>query len=119
MSLGRVGLMLCCGAALACAAVEPGGAGGAEEAEIIGEHVRGQVLAKFRPGVSEERVKEILDAQGAAAAERLGLPGVLLLRFPEDVSVADAVRRLSGLPEVEYAEPNYRVRIPEEPPGAK
>ena len=78
------------------------------------EHVPNEMLVKFKPGTSEtaklavlERVNgKIKEKIATKAMERLGdLEGISLVTLPG--AALEAISRVKGLPEVEYAEPNY------------
>jgi thermitase len=68
--------------------------------------VPGQVLVKFKKGVSASRMSAAHSALGAVKTESLPT-GVELVKTQAGQSVQDAVRSYSALPDVEYAEPNY------------
>jgi hypothetical protein len=72
------------------------------------QFVPGQVLVKFNEGVSEDRIEEIVRAEGGQVKDIIGRTGVYLITIPEKVDTREAVNRFSARPEVLYAEPNYR-----------
>lgn len=74
--------------------------------------VEGQVLVRFRPWAGAAERERVLSEEGARAEKVLGGTGVLLVQLPAGKTVPDAVRDLSRHPEVEYAEPNYLVKVP-------
>lgn len=68
---------------------------------------QGEVLVKFRPEVPEERrqaVRELLEASVERVFKGIGVEH---WRLPAGADTGEALARLSALPEVEYAEPNY------------
>src|SRR5262245_31638377 len=76
--------------------------------------VAGEVLVKFRrrPVASE---LSLIQAEGDADEVRsIGRAGTILLRS-RSRSTAALLSRLSGRPDIVYAEPNYIVRIGAEP----
>jgi subtilisin family serine protease len=73
-----------------------------------GEFVPGEVLVKFRTGVSRAIERATHNAVGARVLKRIaGGLGIDHIRLPGGLTVADAVRRYSANPLVEYAEPNF------------
>ncbi len=71
------------------------------------QYVPGEVLVKFRAGISAENMTQALASVQAQAVESIGEIAVTRLRLGADVEVEDAVQRLQQLSQVEYAEPNY------------
>lgn len=71
--------------------------------------VEGELLVRFRKGVSRERAEEIIRAQGATVDRYLDSAGIYVIKLPADADVEEAVRSFSQLNEVERAEPNIRV----------
>jgi hypothetical protein len=69
-----------------------------------------ELLVKFKPGVTEQRIAEIVDGQGTAVLELIKRVSVYRVKITNGRSVEEAVRAYSQLPEVDYAEPNYRRR---------
>jgi hypothetical protein len=72
--------------------------------------VPGEVLIKFRPSVSRERIDAILKENGTALMARIKGSGVHRVRIVGKDAVESVVKKLSALQEVEYAEPNFRFR---------
>ncbi len=77
-------------------------------------HVPNEMLVRFKPGTPEtakaavlERVNgKVKEKIATKAMERLGdLEGISLVTLPG--AALDAISRVKGLPEVEFAEPNY------------
>ncbi len=66
-----------------------------------------ELLVRFRPGVGHGRSEEILAAEGAASLRAVPKLDVRVVRVPPGLTVERAIERLSRMPEVEYAEPNY------------
>ncbi len=73
----------------------------------------GQVLVKFDDKASQERITRIISAEKSKVSKVLGRTGIYLVLLPDNLSVEKAVKRFSSYPEVKYAEPNYRARVPE------
>lgn len=73
-----------------------------------GTFVPGEVLVKFRSGVSRARQNAVHGALAARVAQRIGGGlEVERVRLPRGADVRQAVRRYESNPAVEYAEPNY------------
>jgi subtilisin family serine protease len=73
-----------------------------------GAFVPGELLVKFRSGVSRGSERAAHAANGARVLQRIrGGLGIDHVRLPKGLTVADAVRRYSANPMVEYAEPNF------------
>jgi predicted Fe-Mo cluster-binding NifX family protein len=68
--------------------------------------VSGEVLVKFKPSVSQERIDAILKECGAERIAVLKDLGVQYVRIVNKEAVERVVMRLSAFQEVEYAEPN-------------
>lgn len=66
-----------------------------------------QILVRFRDTVSSRRLNEILKGQQLSRMREIQPLRVQLLSLPEGLAVAEAIKRLQELPEVEFAEPNY------------
>ena len=71
----------------------------------------GELIVKFRDNISKERALEIIAQKGASVKKYLeGINAYHIALKPEQ-DVEAAVREFSSLPEVLYAEPNYKVKI--------
>ena len=68
--------------------------------------VSGEVLVKFKPSVSQERIDAILKESGTELMKMIQGIGVHHVRIVGKESVETVVTRLSAFQEVEYAEPN-------------
>jgi general secretion pathway protein D len=72
---------------------------------------KGELLVKFKDGVSEQRISEIVTSEGASIISEPKTKGPHLLKLKEDQDVHKAAEIFSGYKEVEFAEPNYIIRI--------
>lgn len=68
--------------------------------------VSGEVLVKFKPSVSQDRIDAILKECGTERIAVLKDLGVQHVRIVNKEAVEKVVMRLSAFQEVEYAEPN-------------
>jgi len=75
------------------------------------KYVQGEVLLKFRSDTPDERIQEILSAEGASLLRELKPEGLYLIRLKKKQDVRDAMEIFSAYGEVEYAEPNYMLKI--------
>jgi hypothetical protein len=71
----------------------------------------GEVLVKFKVGVTTERIEGIQEAYGLSLIKRLESIGVYRFKIPSGSTVEDTVKTLNEDLHVEYAEPNYTVSI--------
>jgi hypothetical protein len=71
-------------------------------------YIQGQVVLKFRGDVSQERIMEIVAAEGGTVIKVLKRSGLHLVSLPVDRKVLPAVDSFSRYPEVLSAEPNYQ-----------
>jgi hypothetical protein len=90
------------------------GCGGAAQGT---NYVEGEVLVKFRAGVSEERMAEIHRTLGNRVAE--SWPAIRWYRvlLKEGVTVPEGIREYRSLREVENAEPNFKEYLGTPPQG--
>jgi len=74
-------------------------------------YVKGEVVLKFKEGIPDERVSEILSAEGSSIIRELEPKGLYLVKLKEEQEVKDAIEKFTPYEEVEYAEPNYILTI--------
>ena len=106
LALAAAATLGLCGIALAQPGPEQNwrGEGGAE-------HRLGEVLLAFHPGVPPGRANAVRKALGATKIKDFPRIGVHHWQLPPELSVAEAVKKLRGNPDVKYAEPNYLVQM--------
>jgi len=75
------------------------------------QFIEGEVLVKFKADVTRDEIECICKAYGLSLMERIGRTGVYRFRIPPTRRVKDTVNALNEDPHIEYAEPNYIVRI--------
>jgi len=75
------------------------------------QFVQGEVLVKFKVGMTREGIDGIREAYGLSLIKRLESIGVYRFKIPSGCTVGDMVDALNEDPQVEYAEPNYKVSI--------
>lgn len=81
-----------------------------------GKYKEGEILVKFKPGIAAASVQahQII---GAELIKRIPLIDVDHVRLPEGLTVKDAIAQYMQDPNVEYAEPNYLLRVAETIPN--
>jgi general secretion pathway protein D len=68
----------------------------------------GELLVKFREGITDNEAQEIISRQGATVIKYFEGIKVYHLRLRSGQDVEEAVNEFSKIPEVQYAEPNYK-----------
>ncbi|MBV9924507.1 MAG: S8 family serine peptidase [Acidobacteria bacterium] len=75
-----------------------------------GEEREAEVLVRFKPGVSEERIKEIAASHHDRVEDEIeSVEGLAAIDDLDDHAAASVAEEYASLPEVEYAEPNFRI----------
>jgi general secretion pathway protein D len=85
-----------------------------EFARLENMYKQGEVLVKFKADTSQARIAEILSGEGTSIISPLEPEGLYLIRLKEGEDVRNAVKKFIRYPEVEYAEPNYIIRMQNE-----
>jgi hypothetical protein len=81
------------------------------------DYVPRELLVKFKPEASAADIRFINSHHGAAVLSVVSGIKVHRLRLPAGLSVEEAVARYGKSPLVEYAEPNYRMKVPSPVPS--
>ena len=79
------------------------------------QRVEGELMVKFKADIPVGRAEEIISGQGASVINYMKEINVYHIRLKPEQKVDDAVKAFTSFPEIIYAEPNYRIRIEEEP----
>ena len=75
---------------------------------------RPEVLVKFRSGVSQETIENLTARLHDRVEDRIeNAPGWESIDDLDDADAAETVAEYSRLPEVEYAEPNFEIELPD------
>ena len=75
---------------------------------------RPEVLVKFKSGVSLESIEALSERLNDRIEDRIeNAPGWAAIDDLDDANAATTVQEYFALPEVEYAEENYEIRIPD------
>src|SRR5512134_584459 len=81
----------------------------------LAEHVPGEMLIRFSPGMNSSQADSRMNEMGVTHKRDIPGIGVQLVTLPPGLSVEQAIDRFSRLPGVEFAEPNYVLHIAELP----
>lgn len=74
-------------------------------------YAAGELLVQFKAGTSQQRVAEILDSEGASIIALLGTKGLYHVKLKVGQDVEDAIEKFTRYPDVEFAEPNYVMKL--------
>jgi general secretion pathway protein D len=75
------------------------------------QYVEGELLVRFTKGVSEEEALAVISGKGASVISFIEEQGLYHLRLKQGQKVEKAMKEFLSAPEVELAEPNYRMRL--------
>jgi general secretion pathway protein D len=84
-----------------------------EMARRTASFVENELLVKFREGVAREQAMAVLSIHGAVVLRHYESLNLFHIRLRKGLGVEEALEEFQEVPEVEYAEPNYTVGIPE------
>jgi general secretion pathway protein D len=74
-------------------------------------YIEGEILIKFKEDISKDRAVEIISEHGASVKEYIEDTDTYLIIPRKGQSVEEAIKEFSSMPEVLYAEPNYKIKI--------
>jgi subtilisin family serine protease len=80
-------------------------------ADELAEHVPGELLIRFYPGVNSAQAADMMSEMGVTHKRKIAAIGVHVVKLPPGLSVEQAIDRFSQRPGVEYVEPNYIMQI--------
>src|SRR5688572_14823245 len=75
----------------------------------------GELVVSYRLGTSKTDRTAVRQELGATVESSMGIRGSEVLDLPSDTGVQDAVEAAESLPDVLYAEPNYRYEMTASP----
>ena len=75
------------------------------------QYMEGELLVAFKKDVSNEKALEVLSQKGATIKAYYESINTYLIQLRPEQLVEDAIKEFSSIPEVLYAEPNYKVKI--------
>jgi general secretion pathway protein D len=70
-----------------------------------------QFMVKFDESINQQRARQIIETQGLTVIDYFESINVYLIKLNQDRTVEEAISKFSALPEVIYAEPDYKVKI--------
>ena len=74
----------------------------------------GELLVKFKEGITSEKAVGIISEKGASVITFNEHLGIYHIKLRPEQEVEDAVKEFSSVPDVLYAEPNYKIKIQKE-----
>ncbi len=74
-------------------------------------YVEGELFVKFKEGVPEERALAIISEKGASVKKYMKYIRVYQIKLKEGQPIEEARKEFSDLPEVEYGEPNFQIKV--------
>lgn len=85
---------------------------GSKDAPAGGTYAEAQIIVKYKTGVSSMSAARANARIGASTVKRFrSMPGVEAVRLTSGLTVEQAIERFEAMPEVAYAEPNFRVSV--------
>jgi subtilisin family serine protease len=81
------------------------------EATELAEHVPGEILIRFSPGVNSAQAVDHMSDMGVTHKREISAIGVHLVKLPPGLSVEKAMDLFSRRPGVEFVEPNYILKV--------
>ena len=74
-------------------------------------YASGELLIKFKPDVNKESIKSLLSAHSVTIIKEYNFAPLYHVRLPENLTVMAGKKLFGSMPEVEYAEPNYKRKM--------
>lgn len=75
--------------------------------DLTPRYVQGEVLVKYRQGISASKVWEFHQGLGIETKRKFKLTGIRQVKLPPSMAIGEALEIYRNNPDVEYAEPNY------------
>ncbi|MDH7499407.1 MAG: type II secretion system secretin GspD [candidate division NC10 bacterium] len=76
-----------------------------------GLYVEGEIFLKFKEEISPEKAMMLISQKGATVKRYMKYSRVYLVQLKRAQTVEDGIKEFSAMPEVEYAEPNFQVKV--------
>ncbi len=70
-----------------------------------------EMLVKFKENINDETARKIISAHGASVIKFIEGVRIYHIKLKANHKVKDAVKEFSGMQEVQYAEPNYTIKL--------
>lgn len=74
------------------------------------DSMAGEVLVKFKASASRERIDQIIKESGLERIGEIKGSGIHRVRIVDNQSAESVMKKLISFEEVEYAEPNFRLK---------
>ncbi len=71
------------------------------------DYVKDELIAKFKEGATEVRIKEIISSLGCEIIRSIGSTKTFLIKIKTGEDVEEMMGKYRQFDEVEYAQPNY------------
>lgn len=81
------------------------------EEQVGDTRINNEIFVKFKEGVSAEKALSLFSEKGMMVTGYSGSTNVYRIKVKEGLSVSDAIRELSGMPEVMNAGPNNGANV--------
>jgi len=78
-------------------------------------YAQDELLVKFKEGISNEKAKEVILQNGASVITFIENLNLYHIKLRPEQNVEDAIKEFSAEPDIQYAEPNYKVKIQNNP----
>ncbi|MEW5909797.1 MAG: hypothetical protein AB1659_08360 [Thermodesulfobacteriota bacterium] len=72
---------------------------------------RGEILLRFKENISDEKIRDIFHRYHLSMIHRFGTSNLFLLKIEDQEGIKKKIALLRILEDVEYAEPDYRIKI--------
>jgi len=74
-------------------------------------YVEGELFLKFKEGISHEKAMLFISQRGATVKKYMKYTRVYRVKLRRTQTVEDGIKEFLEMPEVEYAEPNFQVKL--------
>ena len=78
---------------------------------------QGELLVKFKDGTSHDTAQTILSRNGATVVKYFQEINVYLVKIKHRKNIEDAINKFTSMPDILYAEPNYKIKLEQKPSG--
>lgn len=80
---------------------------------------QGELLIKFIEGTSQDKAQEILSRNNATVIKHFQEINIYLVKIKLNREIEDAIKKLTSIPDILYAEPNYKFKLQKSPSSLK
>jgi len=78
---------------------------------VKNQYIEGELLVRFKDEITYEKALSLIAQKGASLIRFMDDINVYHIKLREGQSVESAIEEFSAMPEVRYAEPNYKIKI--------